>query len=108
MKHLKGDTVNEVIAMAKRCYLQDDQGNQTENYSEIEKLENYIDKLSNDEKTELLALMWLGRDKEVKDWDDMLSYAKNETDDAGIYIAEKLSLAHYLTKGLEKLSKSPC
>jgi P2-related tail formation protein len=104
MKHLQTKTINEVIGLANRCYPPDEQHHKRENPSEIEKLEDFIDKLNDDEKAELMALMWLGRDRDVDQWDDLLSHAKNEIDDAAIYIAEKMSLATYLKRGLEKLA----
>ena len=99
--------------MANRCYpLHDEEPKGVDPFDEKdiekafkprpekERLENFIDELSDDEKTELLAIMWLGRSG--GQWEDLLSHAKNEIDDAARYMAEKTPLATYLKKGLER------
>jgi len=113
MNHLNKKTINAVINLANRCYPpHDEESGWVDPFDEKEiekafkprpeeeRLENFIDKLSDDEKAELMALMWLGRGG--GQWEDLLSHAKNEIDDAARYMAEKAPLALYLKKGLER------
>lgn len=113
MNHLNKKTINAVIKLANRCYPPYDEKSKWFNpfdekeikkafkpRSEEEKLENFIDELNENEKAELMALMWLGRDG--GQWEDLLSHAKNEIYDAARYMAEKAPLAMYLKKGLER------
>ena len=114
MKYLKEETINEVINLANRCYSPDEDEQRLFNFSdekevkkafklrpEEEQLEKFIDGLSNDEKTELMALMWLGRGD--GEWSSLIDQAGKELNDAALYIAEKApSLAIYLNRGIEK------
>jgi hypothetical protein len=113
MNHISEKTINTVINLADRCYPPHDQESRwidPSDEKEIEEalkprpeeegLENFINALSDDEKAELMALMWLGRDG--GQWEDLLNHAKNEIDDVAIYMAKKAPLATYLKKGLER------
>ena len=113
MEYLRRETIKTVINLANRCYPpHDDEKRWVDPFDEKEiekafkpepereKLEKFIDDLSDDEKAELMALMWLGRDG--GEWEYLLNHARGEIDDAARYIAEKAPLATYLKKGIER------
>jgi hypothetical protein len=62
--------------------------------------------LSDDERAELLALMWLGRGDQFTDFEDALSYAHEAANAGDVgYISDKApALPKYLRAGLTKLS----
>ncbi len=116
MEYLRGKTIRTVITLANRCYPPDESEEGWINpfdekeivkafkpWPEYEKLEKFIHALNDDEKAELMALMWLGRDG--GEWGILLNHARDEIDDAAEYIAEKAPLATYLNKGIEKAKK---
>ena len=66
---------------------------------------NIVAGLSREQKIELVALMWLGRDG--GDWDHLMSRGQVEVDDTNsnmpIYVTDKTDLDEYLEAGLEQL-----
>lgn len=114
MKYLKEEIIMKVIDLANRCSQlrqEDDKGwinpfdekeieDAFTSRPEEERLEKFIDNLSDDEKTELMALMWLGRDG--GEWAYLIDHAREELDGAAEYMAEKAPLAIYLKKGIER------
>ena len=117
MNYLNEQTVRTAIDLAERCYPQYEVkfGDSINPFTDEEavkkafkpnpekdKLERYIDELDDNEKAELMALMWLGRRNRNPDqWESLVNHAKNEVSDAALYIAENLSLATYLKNGLD-------
>ncbi|MBD2344748.1 DUF3775 domain-containing protein [Anabaena subtropica] len=90
-------------------YLED--FNITGKYS-INILHQYINEFSQDEKIELIALMWLGRSALGEPTEDFSNLVEQVVDFipenyATIYIIEKPLLAKYLRKGLQKLNILP-
>ncbi|QXQ04890.1 DUF3775 domain-containing protein [Sphingosinicellaceae bacterium] len=76
--------------------LEDDGDNPTE-----EELRAIIDDLAEDEQAEVIALAWVGRGTyDASEWDDALSTAADEVDDASDYLLELPMLAAYLDAGL--------
>ncbi|HEY9800360.1 MAG TPA: DUF3775 domain-containing protein, partial [Leptolyngbyaceae cyanobacterium] len=70
------------------------------------KLHDYINKLSNEELAEAVALMLLGRghsDEQVSDFPDLVREAEGVVAN---YLATKSPLAQYLRQGLKKLNLS--
>ena len=117
MNYLNEQTIYTVIDLAERCYLRDEQvfGSCINPFTdkaatqkasspnpEKDKLKRYIDKLGDNEKAELMALMCIGKRKgDSSQWESLLSHAKQEISDAVMYISEKPLLASYLKKGLQ-------
>jgi hypothetical protein len=64
--------------------------------------------LNEDEKTELLALLWVGRgDFDVAEWQDALDEAASATDERQVRALKGVPLlADYLAEGVEKLGYS--
>ena len=71
------------------------------------KFKEIVNALSKEERTELLALVWLGRGGEgatLKDWESLIRHARNEDDEGTAeYLIEKALLADYIDKGLAKM-----
>ncbi len=68
----------------------------------------FIAALNDDEKAELIALLWIGRGTyEADEWDEAVATAKEERlDQAEEYLLREPLLADYLEEGLEKLGIS--
>ena len=68
---------------------------------------NIVESLSREERDELLALMWLGRE-DAGDFKDKLKHANLEIDRGGDapYMFSKYPLADYLREGLRKMGNS--
>ena len=68
-------------------------------------LRAFIRRLPEDEKAELVAIMWIGRDTfEAEEWDEALDTARAEaTTPTEKYLLGVPLLADYLENGLEKL-----
>ena len=70
------------------------------------KFKEIVNALSKEERTELLALVWLGRGEGVtlKDGESLIRHARNEDDEGTAeYLIEKALLADYIDKGLAKM-----
>jgi hypothetical protein len=72
-------------------------------------LQKYINELSHEEKTEIIALMWLGRGASSEQPEDFPNLVKQVVElipqhYATSYIIEKPLLAKYLQDGLQKLN----
>lgn len=68
-------------------------------------LRAFIRRLPEDEKAELVAIMWIGRDTfEVEEWDEAVETARAEaTTPTENYLLGVPLLSDYLENGLEKL-----
>lgn len=127
-KHLKTitlGTVQEVIRLAEDCRIEVD-AEEAKNPSGavigadfMERmakgpgqkslaLRNRVQSLTDDQKDELLALMWLGRGaagETVDMWSDLLDDARGEDTEGKVgTLLGKSPLGSYLSKGLECLS----
>jgi hypothetical protein len=73
-----------------------------------EELVAAIDELNEDEQTELVALVWLGRgDYTGEDWEEALKEARRErTTPTSAYLTGTPLLADYLEEGLTELGMS--
>lgn len=124
-KHLKTltlGTVREVIRLAEDCRIEQD-AEEAKNPSgsvigadfmermakgpgqKTLALRNQVQSLTDDQKAELLALMWLGRadaDETVDMWSDLVM-AAHEEDHKTAALLGKSPLGIYLSKGLECL-----
>ena len=71
-------------------------------------LEHAIAPVSYDARMELMALMWLGREREEWNFGDAVTYAKKHSDQGDVrYITEKApSLPLYLREGMRKTGLS--
>jgi hypothetical protein len=67
-----------------------------------QKLRQSIEELSNEEKTELQALYWLGRGN-FATFDQALESARQDNKDITGYLVSKMNLEECLSKGLELL-----
>jgi len=71
------------------------------------KFKEIVNALSKEERTELLALVWLGKGDEgatLKDWESLIEHARNEDDEGTAeYLIEKALLADYIDRGLAKM-----
>ena len=70
------------------------------------KFKEIVNALSKEERTELLALVWLGRGEGVtlKDGESLIRHARNEDDEGTAeYLIEKALLADYIDRGLAKM-----
>jgi hypothetical protein len=121
MKNLSVEKIHKIIELAKLAYppkLQSEIGNGVESLKqEIDDfrlnkntprttLYKYIDKLSDEEKRDLTALMWLGRGhsgEKLKDFSILVEKAEGIKSE---YIFSKAPLAQYLEDGLKKLSNN--
>lgn len=116
MEYLRDETIKTAIKLANRCYppneneggwinpLDEEEIKKTfEPQPQYEELEKFIHALSDDEKAELMALMWLGRGG--GEWENLLKEARGQIDGAAEYMAEKAPLAIYLKKGIERAKK---
>ncbi len=120
MKNLSVEKTHKIIELAKLAYPRHSPGSKTVNLVEVlkreltdvvddentafETLYKYIDELSNEERADLIALMWLGRGaggEEPKYFSEIVEQAKIHSSE---YVASKAPLAQYLEDGLEKLN----
>jgi len=64
-----------------------------------------LESLNEDQRTELVALMWVGRgDAEAEDWDEMLQLAaERQEGPAADYLLRHPLVADYWAEGLDKL-----
>ena len=71
-------------------------------------LRGLVDRLSEDEQAELVAIMWIGREAfEVDDWDEALATARQEaTTPCADYIIGTPHMSDHLEAGLEALGIS--
>lgn len=120
LRHLQLATVHEVIRLADA----DQASDKSEGVStlsdlsaaeitrmtavtpEAQALRNYLKRLPDDQMSELMALMWLGRGAggECRDeYPKLVEDASRKLDRAAYYIAEKAPLTDYLRAGLAKL-----
>lgn len=111
MINLKFKTIREVINLANRSNRYGDK-KRFNPFAEKEiegvfkpnpdenRLIKFINNLSDMEKAELTALMWLGRDG--GEWEDLFSYAREEIEDAAEYLSEMSSLALFLERGINR------
>jgi hypothetical protein len=76
---------------------------------EEQELVDFISSLSDDEKAELLALVWIGRGdgKWPESWEYLVNHARSTVSNAGPYLVEKVSLSEYLREGLSQITKEP-
>lgn len=115
LKQLNKAIIEQVIAISESERLRSEEEN-TQGISLIAQLgdlmrngcpvKTKIASLTNEERYELTALMWLGRGaegEEVKDWEHLVSNARSMFSDLPEYLSSKGVLAEYLREGLIKL-----
>jgi hypothetical protein len=130
MNYLSINKVHKVIDLAELIYCSKE--NKRVNISEtfVDKLSNYledfkmtgrtslnvlrkyIDEFSEEEKAEMIALMWLGRGtscEQPENFDNLIEQALKliPQNYATIYIIERAFLAKYLRSGLQKINILP-
>ena len=79
------------------------------NLPEEDTLKEFIEGLSDEEKTYLMAVMWLGRSpagETSEDFDNMVNLALNNLDIATDYITDKAPFTDYLREGMRKLGRT--
>lgn len=110
LNYLTRETLNAVIALTEvaRGEKDRDRGPLGVGLTEIDlKLREYINSLSDNEKAELLVVMWIGRQDggaTVDDFEGAFAHAKSELDEhTGEYMADKDPLAQYLKDGMQLL-----
>jgi hypothetical protein len=74
---------------------------------EERRLRQYLKQLPEDQMSELMALMWLGREsvRSRDEYRELVEHASRNMEDAPSYVAEKAALAEYLRSGLAKLNR---
>ncbi|CAK8719196.1 hypothetical protein KKHLCK_08365 [Candidatus Electrothrix laxa] len=112
--------VQEVVRLAKEVYppinsmiIDDDEQSVNDALNDLssqEKTEwdNYIKNMSDDERYELVALVWLGRGdagEVASDWESLVKDASSYTEDntVGYLYGKLILLPQYLEDGVEKL-----
>ncbi len=109
LNYLTRETLNAVIALTEVAHGEKDRdrGPLGVGLTEMDlKLREYINSLSDDEKAELLAVMWIGRrdgGATVDDFEGAFTHAKSELDHVGEYMTNKDPLAQYLKDGMQLL-----
>lgn len=126
---LKTSVVNEIIALAERERAASDEINRKHGIRsgapfspadpkiieamvdhigspERAALHRRVQDLTEDERMELIAVMWLGRgDGSVRNWRALVKEAHNMSDEGDVpYICGKAPLPEYLRQGLRKLA----
>ena len=79
------------------------------NLPEEDTLKEFIEGLSDEEKTYLMAVMLLGRSsagETSEDFDNLVNLALNNLDIATDYIADKAPFTDYLREGMRKLGRT--
>ena len=115
MRHLKKSTVIQVISLAQDC--PDEAGfsreeislglkGQLEENPEVRAYNNYLSSLSDNEKAELVALLWLGRNHNLaaEDWNNIVANAKHEKP-RDLRSASKQKVPQFLRYGMERLAR---
>ncbi len=110
-KHLKTltpGTVQEVVHLAEEYHLGEKAGEGKGLNQRYLALEGKVESLTDDQKDELLALMWLGRGaagETVGMWAELLENARHEDAEGkvGTLMIRASQLGNYLPKGLERL-----
>jgi hypothetical protein len=89
---LPKDTIDTIVLLAE-----------LDTRAGVAKLIEYVESLSLDQKAELMALMWLGRD--AGQYGQHLPHARTLTNDTvGLYLSEQRAmLSKYLRQGVQSL-----